>query len=43
VQRRCLKRLPNYKVPQHVEFLPKLPKIANGKVDKVALRAIPLQ
>lgn len=40
VQRHCLKRLPNHKVPQHVEFLPKLPKIANGKVDRVALRAI---
>ena len=38
VQRHCLQRLPNYKVPQHVEFLPKLPKIANGKVDKVALQ-----
>ena len=40
VQQHCLKRLPNYKVPQHVEFLPKLPKIANGKVDKVALRTL---
>ena len=28
------KRLPNYKVPQHVEFLPTLPKLGNGKVDK---------
>ncbi len=34
VQSHCLKRLPNYKVPQHVEFLPTLPKIGNGKVDK---------
>ena len=24
VQRHCLKRLPNYKVPQHVEFLPQV-------------------
>ena len=39
VQQHCLRRLPNYKVPQHIEFLPKLPKIANGKVDRVALRA----
>ena len=34
VQRYCLKRLPNYKVPQQVEFLPALPKMGNGKVDR---------
>ena len=34
----CLKRLPNYKVPQFVEFIPSLPKTNNGKVDKPALR-----
>lgn len=34
----CRKRLPNYKVPQHVEFLASLPKTGNGKVDKEALR-----
>jgi acyl-coenzyme A synthetase/AMP-(fatty) acid ligase len=33
-----VKRLPNYKVPQHVEFLPALPKMANGKIDRQALR-----
>ncbi len=38
VQSHCLKRLPNYKVPQDVEFLPKLPKLGNGKVDKESLR-----
>ena len=39
----CLKRLPNYKIPQHVEFLPKLPKIGNGKVDKETLSALPCE
>ena len=38
VQSHCLKRLPNYKVPQHVTFLPTLPKTANNKVDKESLR-----
>jgi long-chain acyl-CoA synthetase len=35
----CLKRLPNYKIPQQVEFLPVLPKTSNGKVDKMQLRS----
>jgi len=34
VRRHCLKRLPNYKVPQYVEFLARLPKTAYGKVAK---------
>jgi fatty-acyl-CoA synthase len=38
VQGHCLKRLPNYKVPRHVEFVAALPKTGNGKVDKEALR-----
>lgn len=38
VQSHCLKRLPNYKVPRDVEFLPSLPKLGNGKVDKPSLR-----
>jgi acyl-CoA synthetase (AMP-forming)/AMP-acid ligase II len=42
VQRYCVKRLPNYKVPQHVEFLPALPKTANGKIDKPSLRCRPI-
>jgi long-chain acyl-CoA synthetase len=37
VRNRCMKKLPNYKVPQHVDFLPMLPKTTNGKVDKVLL------
>jgi acyl-CoA synthetase (AMP-forming)/AMP-acid ligase II len=36
----CRGRLPNYKIPQHVEFLRALPKTANGKVDKSELRRV---
>jgi long-chain acyl-CoA synthetase len=39
VLRHCLNRLPNHKVPQHVEFLSALPKFTNGKVDKESLRS----
>jgi acyl-CoA synthetase (AMP-forming)/AMP-acid ligase II len=39
VRSHCLKRLPNYKVPEHVRFLPALPKTSNGKVAKAELRA----
>ncbi len=38
VQAHCLKRLPNYKVPRHVEFVAALPKTSNGKVDKESLK-----
>jgi long-chain acyl-CoA synthetase len=38
VRNHCMKRLPNYKVPQRVEFLPRLPKLGNGKVDRKALQ-----
>jgi long-chain acyl-CoA synthetase len=38
VRNHCLRRLPNYKVPEYVEFLPQLPKTANGKVAKELLR-----
>lgn len=34
----CLRRLPNYKVPEYIEFLPQLPKTANGKVAKEVLK-----
>ncbi len=40
VQGHCLKRLPNYKVPRHVEFMAALPKTGNGKVDKESLRRV---
>ena len=40
VRSHCQRRLPNYKIPQHVEFLPRLPKMANGKVDKQQLRCL---
>jgi acyl-CoA synthetase (AMP-forming)/AMP-acid ligase II len=39
VRAHCLKRLPNYKVPEQVRFLPALPKTSNGKVAKAELRA----
>jgi long-chain acyl-CoA synthetase len=39
VQGFCTKRLPNYKIPRDVEFLPTLPKLGNGKVDKESLRS----
>ena len=39
VQSHCLKRLPNYKIPQHVKFMPRLPKLSNGKVDRELLRS----
>ncbi|MCC6126036.1 MAG: AMP-binding protein [Pirellulales bacterium] len=38
VRLHCLKLLPNYKAPQYIEFLPCLPKTANGKVAKEDLR-----
>lgn len=38
VRNYCLGQLPNYKVPEYVEFLPQLPKTANGKVAKEVLR-----
>ena len=37
VHAHCLRRLPNYKIPSKVEFLARLPKTANGKVDKPKL------
>ena len=41
VRRHCLQRLPNYKIPQYVEFLSRLPKTSHGKVDKQRLAAGP--
>ncbi len=40
VREHCMKKLPNYKIPKRVEFLPSLPKTGNGKVDKPALRKL---
>jgi acyl-CoA synthetase (AMP-forming)/AMP-acid ligase II len=37
----CLGRLPNYKVPRYVDFLPALPKNSNGKVSREELRRLP--
>jgi acyl-CoA synthetase (AMP-forming)/AMP-acid ligase II len=39
VRRHCSQRLPNYKIPQYVEFLSRLPKTSHGKVDKQRLAA----
>jgi acyl-CoA synthetase (AMP-forming)/AMP-acid ligase II len=39
VRSHCLRRLPNYKIPQQVVFLPRLPKLSSGKVDKESLRS----
>ncbi len=36
-------RLPGYMLPAHVAFLAALPLLANGKVDREALLALPLQ
>ncbi len=38
VRLHCMKRLPNFKIPQYIEFLPRLPKTPNGKVAKEELR-----
>ena len=40
VRAHCLRQLPNYKIPQRVEFLPALPKTASGKVAKERLKAL---
>ena len=36
-------RLPAYMVPTHFEIIPALPRLASGKVDQNALRALPLK
>ncbi len=33
------KHLPGYKVPQHIEFVPELPKTATGKIQRFKLRS----
>jgi len=38
VRLHCMKQLPNYKVPQYIEFHPRLPKPVNGKIAKEELR-----
>jgi acyl-CoA synthetase (AMP-forming)/AMP-acid ligase II len=38
IRSHCMKRLPNFKIPQYIEFLPRLPKTVNGKVAKEELR-----
>lgn len=40
VRQHCMKRLPNFKIPQYIEFLPRLPKTVNGKVAKEELRKL---
>ncbi|KKK64505.1 hypothetical protein LCGC14_2983520, partial [marine sediment metagenome] len=41
IRTHCLKQLPNYKIPQQVEFLARLPKTPNGKVAKGQLKNHP--
>jgi acyl-coenzyme A synthetase/AMP-(fatty) acid ligase len=36
------RRLADYKVPERIAFLPELPKSATGKVQRGALRELPL-
>jgi acyl-CoA synthetase (AMP-forming)/AMP-acid ligase II len=40
VRLHCLKSLPNFKVPQQIEFLSRMPRTANGKVAKEELRKL---
>lgn len=40
VRDHCRDHLPNYKIPEYVEFLPALPKTANGKVAKEELKKL---
>jgi long-chain acyl-CoA synthetase len=40
VRSHCVRRLPNYKVPQQVEFLTAMPKTGNGKVNKESLKSL---
>jgi len=42
VQAHCHHRLARYKQPRELRVLAALPRNANGKVDKVALRQAPL-
>ena len=37
IQLQCLARLENYMVPSHVVLVPRLPKTASGKIDKLKL------
>ena len=36
----CRTRIASYKKPRHINFVSELPRLANGKVDKAALRAM---
>ncbi|HYW79433.1 MAG TPA: AMP-binding protein, partial [Thermoguttaceae bacterium] len=38
IRTHCLKQLPNYKIPEQIEFLARLPKTAAGKVAKERLK-----
>lgn len=40
VRRHCADHLEDFMVPKYVDFVDELPKTANGKIDKQALRAI---
>ncbi len=42
VQAYCRERMANYKVPRIVEFWREIPKLPNGKIDKKAVVAVPV-
>jgi long-chain acyl-CoA synthetase len=42
VQAYCRERMANYKVPRIVEFWKEIPKLPNGKIDKKAVMARPV-
>lgn len=42
LRRALAARLPPYMVPAHIEIVPQLPRLASGKIDRQALRQIPL-
>ncbi len=37
------KKLPHYMIPNHIVFIEQLPKNANGKLDRIAIDALPLE
>jgi len=40
VRLHCQRQLPNYMIPEQVEFLARMPKTANGKIDKQELKRL---
>ena len=38
IKRFCKKKLAAFKIPRQIEFVPSLPKLANGKIDRVEIK-----